>query len=153
MNEQTNLEPRARYLRQKNAHATYGADEPRPDFTRSYYAPKGGLPGQNELLTGRAVFTESYAFIPRGVMTDIVTSGLPFWDRTRAWIIARPMTGFAETFSQYIMEVEPGGGSLRPDTEENVSSVLFTVEGEHLVTIGPETFLLTPAASPSSRRA
>jgi (S)-ureidoglycine aminohydrolase len=144
MNEQTNLEPRARYLRQKNAHATYGADEPRPDFTRSYYAPKGGLPGQNELLTGRAVFTESYAFIPRGVMTDIVTSGLPFWDRTRAWIIARPMTGFAETFSQYIMEVEPGGGSLRPDTEESVSSVLFTVEGEHLVTIGPETFLLTP---------
>ncbi|PJN96755.1 hypothetical protein CNY89_00710, partial [Amaricoccus sp. HAR-UPW-R2A-40] len=70
MNEQTNLEPRTRYLRQKNAYATYGADEPRPDFTRSYYAPKGGLPGQNELLTGRAVFTESYAFIPRGVMTD-----------------------------------------------------------------------------------
>jgi (S)-ureidoglycine aminohydrolase len=134
----------ATYLSRKNALGVYAEDEPRPNFTRSYYAPKGGLPGQNELLTGRAVFTEAYAFIPRGVMTDIVTSGLPFWDKTRAWIIARPMTGFAETFSQYIMEVEPGGGTLRPDTETGVSSVLFTVEGEHLVTIGAETFLLTP---------
>ncbi|HEY6546841.1 MAG TPA: bifunctional allantoicase/(S)-ureidoglycine aminohydrolase, partial [Vicinamibacteria bacterium] len=131
-------------LSRKNALATYAEGEPRPTFTRSYYAPKGGLPGQHELLTGRSVFTEAYAFIPRGVMTDIVTSGLPFWDRTRAWIIARPMSGFSETFSQYIMEVEPGGGSARPDTEEGVSSVLFTVEGAHLVTIGPETFLLTP---------
>jgi (S)-ureidoglycine aminohydrolase len=131
-------------LSRKNALATYAEGEARPDFTRSYYAPKGGLPGQHELLTGRSVFTEAYAFIPRGVLTDIVTSGLPFWDRTRAWIIARPMSGFSETFSQYIMEVEPGGGSARPDTEEGVSSVLFTVEGEHLVTIGPETFLLTP---------
>ena len=92
------------------------------------------------------MFTEAYAFIPRGVMTDIVTSGLPFWDRTRAWIVARPMSGFAETFSQYIVEVEPGGGSVRPDTETGVSSALFTVEGEHLVTIGPETFLLTPGS-------
>lgn len=143
MNEQTTLD-RGKYLSRKNAQATYAEGEPRPDFTRSYYAPKGGLPGQNELLTGRSVFTEAYAFIPRGVMTDIVTSGLPFWDKTRAWIIARPMTGFAETFSQYIMEVEPGGGSVRPDTDEGVASVLFTVEGEHLVTIGPETFLLSP---------
>ena len=143
MNEQTTVD-RGKYLTRKNAHATYAEGEARPNFTRSYYAPKGGLPGQNELMSGRSVFTESYAFIPRGVMTDIVTSGLPFWDKTRAWIIARPMSGFAETFSQYIMEVEPGGGSMRPDTEEMVGSVLFTVEGEHLVTIGAETFLLTP---------
>ncbi|TGT94234.1 (S)-ureidoglycine aminohydrolase, partial [bacterium M00.F.Ca.ET.155.01.1.1] len=26
---------------------------------RTYYAPHGGHPGQNELLTGRAVFTEA----------------------------------------------------------------------------------------------
>ncbi|TIM71155.1 MAG: (S)-ureidoglycine aminohydrolase, partial [Mesorhizobium sp.] len=47
---------------------------------RTYYAPQGGHPGQSELLTGRAVFTEAYAVIPRGVMQDIVTSALPFWD-------------------------------------------------------------------------
>ncbi len=31
-----------------------------------YYAPKGGLPPQTSLMTGRAVFTDAYAFIPRG---------------------------------------------------------------------------------------
>ena len=47
----------------------------------TYYAPPGGLPPQTQLLTGRAVFTEAYAVIPKGVMSDIVTSLLPFWDR------------------------------------------------------------------------
>ena len=69
------------------------------------YAPTGGLPGQTELTTNRAVFTEAYAVLPRGTMRDIVTSLLPFWDETRLWVIARPLSGFAETFSQYIVEV------------------------------------------------
>ena len=77
---------------------------------RTYYSPHGGLPGQTALMTDRAVFTEAYAVIPKGVMRDIVTSSLPFWDNTRAWVLARPLSGFAETFSQYIMEVGPGGG-------------------------------------------
>jgi len=38
-----------------------------------YYAPKGGLPPQSQIMTDRAVFTDSYAVIPRGTMTDIVT--------------------------------------------------------------------------------
>ena len=50
-------------------------------------------------------------------MSDIVTSALPFWEATRAWIIARPLSGFAETFSQYVMEVCPGGGSDRPEPD------------------------------------
>ncbi len=75
------------------------------------YAPKGGRPPQTDLLTGRAVFTEAYAVIPKGVMRDIVTTYLPFWDKTRVWILVAAALGFAETFSQYIMEVEPGGGS------------------------------------------
>jgi hypothetical protein len=54
-------------LTRKNAIGTYADDEPRPDFTRSYYAPKGGLPGQNELLSGRSVFTEAYALPVRKV--------------------------------------------------------------------------------------
>ena len=83
----------------------------------TYYAPKGGLPPQSQLLTGRAVFTQAYAVIPKGVMMDIVTSLLPGWEKTRVWIIARPMSGFAETFSQYIMEVSPGGGSDNPEPD------------------------------------
>ena len=105
----------------------------------SYYSPKGGLPGQTQLLTDRAMFTEAYAVIPKGTMTDIVTSYLPFWERARFWVIARPLSGFAETFSQYIAEVAPGGGSDRPETEDGVESVLFVVAGGLSLTIGAET--------------
>lgn len=101
----------------------------------SYYAQHGGLPSQTHLLTDRAVFKEAYAFIPRGVMRDIVTSYLPFWDLTRAWIIARPLSGFAETFSQYLMEVAPDGGSEKPEPDSNAEAVLFVVEGACTVTI------------------
>ncbi len=96
---------------------------------RSYYTPTGGLPGQSHLLTGRAVFTDAYAVIPRGVMTDIVTSALPHWRATRAWILARPLSGFAETFSQSIIEVGPGGGSERPEPDPGAEAALFVVSG------------------------
>ena len=75
-------------------------------MTRSYYAPHGGHPPQTELLTGRAVFTEAYAVIPYGVMSDIVTSLLPGWTDTRVWILARPLSGFAETFAHYLHIVD-----------------------------------------------
>ena len=67
--------------------------------SRRYYAPTGGLPGQAQLTTDRAVFTGAYAVLPRGTMRDIVTSRLPFWENTRLWVIARPLSGFTETFS------------------------------------------------------
>ncbi|MGJ8527326.1 bifunctional allantoicase/(S)-ureidoglycine aminohydrolase [Maritalea sp.] len=97
---------------------------------RNYYAPAGGLPPQTQLMTGRAIFTDAYAVIPKGVMGDIVTSYLPHWTQTRAWIIARPLSGFAETFAQYIVEVAPGGGSNRPEPDPKAQAVLFVVEGE-----------------------
>ncbi len=100
-----------------------------------YVAPPGGHPPQTDLLTGRAVFTEAYAFIPRGVMRDIVTSYLPHWQRTIAWIIARPLSGFSETFTQYIMDVSPGGGSDRPEPEAGAEGVLFLMDGELTVTV------------------
>ncbi len=101
----------------------------------TYYAPQGGLPPQTQLLTDRAVLTEAYAIIPRRVFTDIVTSPLPFWDKMRMWVIARPLSGFAETFSQYIVEVEPGGGSEKPETDRVAEGVLFVVEGEMDISI------------------
>jgi len=110
----------------------------------SYYAPTGGLPAQTQIHTGRAVFTDAYAVIPKGVMSDIVASLLPFWDGTRAWILARPLSGFAETFSQYIMEVAPGGGSTRPELDADAQGVLFVLEGEITVTLDGERHLLSP---------
>lgn len=101
----------------------------------SYYAPKGGLPPQTQLLTDRAVFTNAYAVIPKGTFSDIVTSCLPFWEKARFWVIARPMTGFSETFSQYVAEVQPGGGSEHPETDAGVQSVIFVTDGVITVTV------------------
>jgi (S)-ureidoglycine aminohydrolase len=97
---------------------------------RSYFAPKGGLPKQTDIMTGRAMFTDAFVVIPKGVMRDIVVSYFPFWEKTRSWVIARPLSGFAETFSHYIMEIAPGGGSKKPEPEKGAEGVLFVVEGE-----------------------
>jgi (S)-ureidoglycine aminohydrolase len=110
----------------------------------TYASPAAGLPPQSAIHTGRAVFTEAYAVIPRGVMRDIVTSALPHWSDTRAWVIARPMTGFAETFAQYIMEVAPGGGSSQPEPDSGAEGVVFVLEGQASLTIGGEAHALTP---------
>jgi len=108
----------------------------------TYYAPEGGLPGQDERIYNPARFTTAYAVIPRGVMTDIVTSYLPLWQDTRAWVIARPMSGFAETFAQLIAEVAPGGGSNEPEPDPDAESVMFVVKGKISLTIdGNEHFL------------
>ena len=110
----------------------------------SYYAPTGGLPPQTQLLTGRAVFKTAYAVIPKGVMSDIVTSSLPHWDNARFWVLARPMSGFAETFSQYIAEIQPGGGSQNPEADDRAQAVLFVVEGELSLSIDGANHTMTP---------
>jgi len=107
-----------------------------------YFAPSGGHPPQTQLLTDRAVFTEAYAVIPRGTMRDIVTSNLPFWDKTRLWVLSRPLSGFAETFSQYIMEVQPGGGSQKPETDPGAEGVLFIVDGSLTLVIDGDLHLM-----------
>lgn len=98
-------------------------------MSQTYHVPEAGLPDQSQLLSGRSVVTEAYAVIPKGVMTDIVTSRFPFWEGTRAWVLARPLTGLAETFSQYIVEVAPGGGSERPEPDPGAEAVLFVTGG------------------------
>ena len=112
----------------------------------TYHAPKGGHPPQRALMTGRAVFTESYAVLPAGTMRDITASLLPRWEGTRLWVLARPMTGFAETFSQYAMEVRPGGGSEAPDPDGDAQSALFVCEGCPMVTIEGERHRLSPGS-------
>ena len=114
--------------------------------TPSYANPPGGLPPQSQLLSGRAIFTDAYAFIPKGVMTDIVTSALPHWKGERAWVLARPLSGFAETFSQMVVELSPGGGSDRPETDPEAESVLFVTEGSLTLVIDGKPATLVPGA-------
>jgi (S)-ureidoglycine aminohydrolase len=104
----------------------------------TYFSPEGGLPPQTQLLTDRAVVKEAYTVIPKGVLRDIVTSNLPGWTKTRAWIIARPIAGFATTFSQLIVEVAPGGGSDKPEAEAGVEGVIFLTKGELTLTLDGE---------------
>ena len=77
-------------------------------------------------------------------MRDIVTSALPFWESTRLWVIARPLSGFAETFSQYIVEVSAGGGSDRPELDPGAEGVLFVVDGTLTVTLAGAAHDLAP---------
>ncbi|SET68506.1 bifunctional allantoicase/(S)-ureidoglycine aminohydrolase [Oceanicella actignis] len=110
----------------------------------SYGRPPGGLPPQTALMTGRAVFTEAYAVIPGGVLSDIVASPLPFWEGTRSWTLARPMTGFAETFAQLLLELAPGGGSDRPEPDPAAEAALFVLDGEAALTIEGRASRLEP---------
>lgn len=109
-----------------------------------YYSELGGLPGQDELQTERAVFNNSYAVIPRGTMRDITASFLPHWDQTRLWVIARPLSGFAETFSHYVMEVAAGGGSTRPEPDPNAQGVLFFTGGAATLMLEGATHVMEP---------
>jgi (S)-ureidoglycine aminohydrolase len=102
---------------------------------RSYAFPPGGLPDQSVNPEGSAIFTESYAVIPALTMRDIVTSLLPGWRDTRAWIIARPLTGFAETFAQYAVEIAPGGGSDTPEPDPLAQAALLITSGSGILTI------------------
>jgi (S)-ureidoglycine aminohydrolase len=104
----------------------------------NYFSPEGGLPPQTQLLTDRAVVKEAYTVIPKGVLRDFVTSNLPGWTNTRAWILARPIAGFATTFSQLIVEVAPGGGSGKPEAEAGVEGVLFLTKGALTLTLDGE---------------
>jgi (S)-ureidoglycine aminohydrolase len=109
-----------------------------------YYSPVGGLPAQSELLTDRAIVKEAYTVIPKGVLRDIVTSNLPGFTKTRSWIIARPIAGFATTFSQLIVEIAPGGGSDHPETQASVEGVVFLTRGSLTLTLDGTPHLLEP---------
>lgn len=110
----------------------------------AYYSPTGGLPPQTQLLTDRAMFREAFAVIPRGTNSDIVTSRMPFWDDTRFWVLARPLSGFAETFSQYMVEVAPGGGSDRPESDAGAEGVVFVTAGSLRIVLDGAAHRLGP---------
>ncbi|RKF14133.1 (S)-ureidoglycine aminohydrolase [Roseovarius spongiae] len=109
---------------------------------RTYFASPGGQPPQTALFSDRAVFTEAYAVLPRGTMRDITASRLPHWDATRLWVMARPLSGFAETFSHYLMEISPDGGSTRPEPDARAEGALFVTGGAVELTINGQAHVL-----------
>lgn len=95
----------------------------------SFPTPPDSVPNQRRLSNDRAQFSDAYAVIPHTVLREIVTSRLPAWQATRAWILARPLSGFAETFVQALVEVGPGGGSTRPEPDANGEGAYFVLNG------------------------
>ncbi len=110
----------------------------------TYAFPPGGMPDlSDDPAAAGSIFTTSYAFIPGSTMRDIVASLLPGWTKTRAWILARPLTGFAETFAQYAVEVEPGGGSDTPEPDAGAEAGIFVASGEMMLDLDGVTHALT----------
>ncbi len=112
----------------------------------SYAFPPGGHPDQSERPESTAVFTEAYAVLPAITQRDIVTSFLPGWQGTRVWVLARPLSGFAETFSQYAVEVSPEGGSMEPEPDRDAQAVLFVARGTGRLTLGQDVYDLIPGS-------
>ena len=112
----------------------------------TYAFPPGGLPGQDVHPGKRAIFTEAYALIPAETQRDIVTSFLPGWTGTRVWILARPLSGFAETFAQYAVELSPEGGSNDPEPDERAQAHLFVAHGSVQLTLGSVRHMLGPGS-------
>ncbi|SFD84074.1 (S)-ureidoglycine aminohydrolase [Sulfitobacter brevis] len=110
----------------------------------TYAFPPGGLPDQSANPEGTAVFTPAYAVLPAITQADIVTSLLPGWRNMRMWILARPLSGFAETFSQYAVELLAGGGSDAPEVDEEAQSVIFVASGTLTLNIDGSTHQLAP---------
>ena len=113
---------------------------------RTYAFPPGGMPHPDDDPQGAAVFTPAYAFIPAATQRDIVTSMFPGWLGHRAWILARPLSGFAETFAQYAVELRPGGGSSTPEPDPDAQAAIFVAHGTARLIIGSETHMLHPGS-------
>jgi (S)-ureidoglycine aminohydrolase len=108
----------------------------------SYAFPPGGLPPQSVMPDEKAVFTTAYAFIPANTMRDITTSALPGWTGCKAWIIARPLSGFAETFAQYAVELAPNGGSDTPEPDAQAEAGIFVANGAITLQINGDIHVL-----------
>jgi (S)-ureidoglycine aminohydrolase len=93
-----------------------------------------------------AIFTTAYAVVPASVQRDIVTSLLPGWTHTRAWILARPLSGFAETFAQYAVEVTTGGGAITIEPDPIAEGVIFVADGRGEIWDGTATTLIEPGS-------
>jgi (S)-ureidoglycine aminohydrolase len=82
--------------------------------------------------------------IPARTQSDITASFLPGWTGMRMWVLARPLSGFAETFSQYVVEVAPGGGSASPEVDPGAEAVLFVVSGTLALGVEGASYEMAP---------
>ena len=55
-----------------------------------------------------------------------------------------PLSGFAETFAQYAMELAPGGGSDAPEPDPGAQAGIFVTDGTLTITLDGSPRILNP---------
>ncbi len=82
--------------------------------------PAVGAIGHN-----RGVVARNYAFMPP---EGVLVSRLPHLEKTIVRVLAAPVLGAA--FAQYVLEIEPGGGTSAPFSEDGVQHFYYGLSGE-----------------------
>lgn len=118
------------------------------------FSPSPEIAPQSAMITERAVVRPAYAIIPGAAIKENVRSILPGWQGTRAWILAAPGIGHAVNFAQYLIYLDPDGGSASPEHQAEVQGFIYVLEGEVSLTLdgrketlGSGRFAFVPAGT------
>lgn len=84
-----------------------------------------GRPAVGAIGHNRGVVAPNYAFMPP---EGVLVSRLPHFDKTIVRILAAPVLG--ARFAQYVLEIEPGGGTRAPFAEEGIQHFYYGLSGE-----------------------
>jgi (S)-ureidoglycine aminohydrolase len=114
-----------------------------------------GRPAPGAIGHNRGVVLPNYAFMPP---EGVLVSRLPHFAKTIARILAAPVLG--AQFAQYLLEIEPGGGTLTPFAEDGVQHFYYGLSGGAGFAIGdaaassfnPGSFAYVPGGTPFSLR-
>lgn len=121
----------------------------RPFPAASGRVPPGAI-GHN-----RGVVRPNYAFMPP---EGVLVSRLPHLEKTIVRILAAPVLG--ARFAQYVLEIEPGGGTRAPFREDGIQHFYYVLEGELRFSVdggeakafGPGSYAYVPAGMAFSLR-
>lgn len=84
-----------------------------------------GRPAVGAIGHNRGVVAPNYAFMPP---EGVLVSRLPHLEKTIVRILAAPVLGAA--FAQYVLEIEPGGGTRAPFAEDGIQHFYYGLSGE-----------------------
>jgi (S)-ureidoglycine aminohydrolase len=88
----------------------------------------------------RGAVRSNYAFMPP---EGVLVSRLPHYEKTIARILAAPVLG--ARFAQYVLEIEPGGGTRQPVAEEAIQHFFYVLAGSAAFSVdGAPSSELTP---------
>jgi (S)-ureidoglycine aminohydrolase len=73
----------------------------------------------------RGVVRQNYAFMPP---EGVLVSRLPQFERTIGRILTAPVMG--ARFAQYVLEIEPGGGTRQPFREDGIQHFYYVLSGQ-----------------------